>query len=169
MARCRALTPLCIVIRRATPDDAIACAYVHHTSWVETYSGLLSVAHWETDTLERWIEAWHRRLDDGAAVTVAEASGTVVGFAIGGAGRYIGDHPPVRERELQSLYVLADHHGTDPGQALLDAVIPSGPAQLWVAEKNPRARRFYERNGFLPDGAHSFDGRLGPAEVRLVR
>nr|WP_245993426.1 GNAT family N-acetyltransferase [Xylanimonas allomyrinae] len=164
-----AVTPGGVAVRCATPDDAIACASVHYTSWVETYSGLLSVAHWETDTLERRIEKWSRRLDDGAVVTIAEVDGAVVGFAIGGAGRQIGDHSPVREHELQSLYVLADHHGTGAGQALLDAVVPPGPAQLWVAEKNPRARRFYERNGFLPDGERFFDERLGIAEVRLVR
>ena len=68
------------------------------------------------------------------------------------------------------LYVLADHHGTGIGQLLLDAVVAPGvPAQLWVAEHNPRARRFYERNGFLPDGASFIDERLNLAEVRQVR
>jgi len=43
------------------------------------------------------------------------------------------------------------------------------PAQLWVLEENPRARRFYERNGFLADGARVVDERLNLAEVRHVR
>ncbi|WP_166851100.1 GNAT family N-acetyltransferase [Isoptericola sp. BMS4] len=158
------------VIRPAAPDDAAGCAFVHHTSWVETYSRLLPADHWETDTLERRTARWQRRLDDGAAVTVAERGGQVVGFAIDGQGRRIGDHEPVRDRELLSLYVLSAHHGTGVGQALLDAVVaPGTPAQPWVAEDNPRARRFYGRNGFLPDGAGYVDDGLGLAEVRLVR
>ncbi|GEN79550.1 GNAT family N-acetyltransferase [Actinotalea fermentans] len=158
------------LIRPAVPADAAGCANVHHTSWVETYSGLLPPAHWESDTLERRTAAWQRRLDAGAAVTVAEVGGRVVGIAIGGDGRHVGDHPPVRGRELHVLYVLAAHHGTGVGQALLDAVVaPGAPAQLWVAEQNPRARRFYERNGFRPDGARFVDERLNLAEVRLVR
>lgn len=159
-----------VVVRAATPDDAAGCANVHHTSWVETYSGLLPAAHWESDTLERRTEMWQGWLDGGAAVTVAEADAQVVGIAIGGTGRQVGDHQPVRDRELYSLYVLAAHHGTGIGQALLDAILaPGTPAQLWVAESNPRARRFYERNGFLPDGARFVDERLGLAEVRHVR
>lgn len=158
------------VIRPATPDDAAGCAFVHHTSWVETYSDLLPADHWESDTLARRTARWQRRLDEGAAVTVAERGGQVVGFAIGGPGRTIGAHEPVRDRELLSLYVLAAHHGTGVGQALLDAVVaPGAPAQLWVAEDNPRARRFYARQGFRPDGAHHVDAGLGLAEVRLVR
>ncbi|GAA1729775.1 GNAT family N-acetyltransferase [Isoptericola hypogeus] len=156
------------VIRPATPDDAAGCAFVHHTSWVETYSGLLPADHWESDTLERRTATWQRWLDDGMAVTVAESGGQVVGIAFGGAGRGVGGHEPVRGRELWLLYVLAAHHGTGAGQALLDAVLPPGtPAQLWVAEDNPRARRFYERNGFVPDGARFVDDGL--AEVRHVR
>lgn len=42
-------------------------------------------------------------------------------------------------------------------------------SQLWVAELNPRARRFYERNGFHPDGARYVDETLDLAEVRHVR
>lgn len=159
-----------VAIRAATTDDAAGCANVHHTSWVETYSGLLPAAHWESDTLERRTETWQRGLDGGAAVTVAEVDGRVVGIAIGGTGRQVGEHQPVRDRELYSLYVLAAHHGTGIGQALLDAVLaPRTPAQLWVAESNPRARRFYERNRFRPDGARFVDERLDLAEVRHVR
>ena len=159
-----------VVIRAATLGDATGCGFVHHTSWVETYSGLLPAAHWESDTLERRTQTWRRWLDGGAQVTVAEVGGQVVGFAVEGTGRQVGDHQPVRDRELYSLYVLAAHHGTGIGQALLDTVLaPGTPAQLWVAESNPRARRFYERNGFLPDGARFVDEHLDLAEVRQVR
>jgi len=166
----RAVRGESFVIRAATPGDAAGCAHVHHTSWVETYSELLPAAHWESDTLERRTETWRRWLDGGAEVTVAEVSGQVVGFAMDGTGRHVGDDQPVRDRELYSLYVLAAHHGTGIGQALLDTVLaPGTPAQLWVAENNPRARRFYERNGFLPDGARFVDEHLNLAEVRQVR
>ena len=103
-------------------------------------------------------------------VTVAQAHGRVVGFAIAGAGRQVGDHQPVRDRELYSLYVLGARHGTGIGQALLETVLaPTTPAQLWVAESNPRARRFYERNGFVADGARFVDESVHLAEVRHVR
>ncbi|PRZ09346.1 ribosomal protein S18 acetylase RimI-like enzyme [Isoptericola sp. CG 20/1183] len=162
--------PARFVLRAATPDDADGCAFVHHTSWVETYSGLLRADHWNSDTLAGRVATWRRWLAGDRTVTVAESGGRIVGIAFGGSGRQVGTHGPVRDRELYLLYVLAAHHGTGSGQALLDAVLPpDAPAQLWVAEHNPRARRFYERNGFVPDGARFVDEQLGLAEVRHVR
>src|SRR5699024_8752664 len=69
-------------LRPAAPGDADGCARVHHTSWVETYSGLLPAAHWETDTLARRKQRWRRSLAGGADVTVAEAGGEIIGFAM---------------------------------------------------------------------------------------
>lgn len=157
-------------IRLADPNDAPGCAYVHHTSWVETYSELLPASHWDTDTLEQRTMSWQRSLDGGKVVTVAESGEQVIGIAITNTARELGDHDPVRELELSCLYVLSAHHGSEAGQALLDAVLPPAtPAQLWVAADNPRARRFYERNGFTPDGALFTDDSLGLDEIRLVR
>ena len=51
------------------------------------------------------------------------------------------------------------------------AVLPPGsPAELWVASGNPRAVRFYERNGFTPDGTTD-DGSAfgGIAALRMLR
>lgn len=157
-------------IRPAVFDDASACAYVHHTSWVETHSALLPASHWDTDTLSQRTTSWQRSLGGGKPVTVAESGGQVIGIAITNSARTLGEHEPVRECELSCLYVLAAHHGRGAGQALLDTVLPPGaPAQLWVAERNPRARRFYGRNGFTPDGALFTDDSLGLDEIRLVR
>jgi hypothetical protein len=47
----REVNPASVVVRAAVPGDAAGCADVHHTSWVETYSGLLPATHWESDTL----------------------------------------------------------------------------------------------------------------------
>lgn len=158
------------VVRPATPDDAAALGAVHHASWVETYAALLDPSHWETDTVERRTARWRDGLADGVVPLVGEVDGRVVGLALAGDAIDAGSYPPVRDRQLFVLYVLASHHGTGVGQALLDAVVPPGtPAQLWVAERNPRARRFYECNGFRPDGAHVVDEDLGISEVRYVR
>jgi RimJ/RimL family protein N-acetyltransferase len=38
-----------------------------------------------------------------------------------------------------------------------------------VLEDNVRARGFYARNGFVPDGAREFYDDLGTWEIRMVR
>jgi RimJ/RimL family protein N-acetyltransferase len=41
---------------------------------------------------------------------------------------------------------------------------------LWVLEANARARRFYQRAGFAPDGArHVLDDLGGVTEIRYHR
>lgn len=66
------------------------------------------------------------------------------------------------------LYVLASHHGSGVGAALLQQVLDaSRPASLWVADPNPRAQAFYRKNGFERDGSVKVEG--GVREVRMVR
>ncbi|WP_369371846.1 N-acetyltransferase family protein [Promicromonospora sp. Populi] len=158
-------------LRTATLSDAAAVARVHHTTWVTTYGAILPPEFWATATLERRTSTWQRWLANGAAPVVAEVEGEVIGIAMAGDAVEQEDVVPVRGRQLYLLYVLAAHHGTGVGQSLLDAVVPPGTgAQLWVAEDNPRARRFYERNGFTLEGARVVDASTADlAELRMVR
>lgn len=101
---------------------------------------------------------------------VAEADGALVGWALRGPSR--ADDAlikPARPMELYSLYVAAP--GAGLGQRLLDELLEGGPAEIWVFEANVRAQRFYERNGFRPEGAcHVYRPDIaGLVEVRLVR
>ncbi|WP_419707727.1 N-acetyltransferase family protein [Promicromonospora sp. NFX87] len=158
-------------VRPAILDDAEAIAAAHHSAWVQTYSGLLPAEHWERDTVARRRERWRDRLSREAPghPLVAVVDERVVGFAQSGSTRSKGGIPAVRPDELWSLYVLPEQHGTGIGVLLLNAVLlPDSLAELWVAEANPRARRFYEKHGFVPDGAR-FTDDLEIAEIRMVR
>jgi len=158
------------VLRPAAVDDAEEIGLVHYTSWVETYTDLASADFWAAASAERSGRWWRQVLEGGHPATVAELDGAIVGLALAGESREPGGHAPVRDTELSNLYVLAAQHGTGVGQALLDAALPPGtPAQLWVARGNPRAARFYERNGFVPDGATDDGSFGGIAALRLVR
>ena len=108
-----------------------------------------------------------------AVTRVAWRDDEVLGFAAAGPARQNPTSgPPVRERELWSIYVRASEYGSGLADRLLDAVLPQlAPAELWVFEANDRARRFYERHGFSRDGAcHVFGPEFGcQAEIRMVR
>lgn len=64
--------------------------------------------------------------------------------------------------QLSQLYVVADRHGHGIAQALMDWTIATArerhaPALfLTVWEENARARRFYERYGFVHVGDYAF-------------
>lgn len=52
---------------------------------------------------------------------------------------------------VEQLYVATDRQGEGIGRRLLDLAKERGDGelQLWTFQVNDRARRFYERNGFL--------------------
>ncbi|MEH0110937.1 GNAT family N-acetyltransferase [Tersicoccus sp. MR15.9] len=157
------------VIRAATVQDADGIAAVHVRSWQQTYAPLVPPgALDDLDPVPR-AAMWRRVMGEPEnTVLVALVAGRVVGFAAVGAPH--GENPP-RERELVSLYVLAEHHGTGVGAALLDAALGAGPASLWVADPNPRAQAFYRRHGFARDGTvgeHPLAGHP-VTEVRMIR
>jgi GNAT superfamily N-acetyltransferase len=157
------------VVRVAVPEDAPALGDVHVACWREAYVHLFSATFLADLDVQQRREQWARRLSTPGPgqAWVAVVDNQIVGFAWTAPSR---DEPPVRVRELVGLYLLADHHGTGLGQALLDAALGDRPASLWMAEDNPRARTFYIHNGFTPDGARKIDPSWEDlAEVRLLR
>lgn len=139
-----------ISIRRATTADADRIARVHIQSWRETYAHLLPEhALDDLDQGERSAR-WSANIENPASeVWVALDDGDVIGWASAGQ---TGDDDAPSDLELTGMYVIASHHGTGAGQALLDRVLGARDAYLWVAAENARATSFYRKNGFTPDG-----------------
>ena len=155
-----------LVVRPAEPEDARGIAEVHVRAWQESYSHLVPADALAKQSVEQRALRWAEIInDDVTDVFVASEGAVIVGWASASAGR--AEDPP-RARELEGIYVLASSYGSGAGQALLDAAIGNVPAFLWVADDNPRARAFYARNGFVPDGATK-TGPLAGTDVLAVR
>ncbi|MGH3654360.1 N-acetyltransferase family protein [Glutamicibacter sp.] len=149
-------------LRKPLPADAQELAKLHVDCWKETYTGLLPDGFFDLAHEEQRLGMWARVLNDPNPlfrISVAESEdGKLVGFAF--SAPPTGNTDGMREdvsRQLYNLYLLEDFHGDGTGQALLDAVLGDEPAMLWVAAQNPRAIRFYERNGFAFDGVTEDD------------
>lgn len=136
-------------------------------TWRVAYRGMIPDTYLDALDITPEREALLRRrtLDGDASSVLALVDGVAVGMATAGACR---DEDLVDARELYALYVLPDHWGSGAGSALLEAC---GPTQvLWVLEANARARDFYARHGFVPDGeAKQFDAGEPLSEIRMVR
>ena len=68
--------------------------------------------------------------------------------------------------ELYAIYVDPDAWSTGAGRALMASAEKRLAAEwdaalLWVLEENPRARVFYERAGWAPDGVRKAEERFG--------
>lgn len=161
-------------VRSARPADAAGMARVHVEGWRQTYRGLMADEVLDApDFMDRRERFWAAALGDDprfadVVAAVALVDDEVVGIAMSGPtpeGDRAGGTP---ERMLHVLYVLADHHGTGAGAALLDTVAPASEAHmLWVADPNPRAQAFYAKHGFAPDGTVRVDD--GVRELRMAR
>lgn len=152
-------------VRRAVPNDAGAYARTHVQALGETYAHIMP-AQFHRDYEARLdelaerhatrLEAESRDSSAGRSWIAFDQSDTVVGFASAGPQRDVAWQQGVPdspiELELHHLYTLSPTHGTGLGQRLLDATIGDSPAFLWILNDNPRAERFYRRNGFVADG-----------------
>lgn len=157
-------------VRPARLDDVPAMARVIVRSWQETYRGVMPDKVLDDPGLVDFrVRFWTAALVDeryrANRVAVAVIDGEVVGVAMAGP-----PEPPEAgwNVHLFVLYVLAAHHGSGAGAALLDAVVdPGEAAALWVADPNPRAQAFYRKHGFAADGTVQVDD--GVREIRMVR
>jgi diamine N-acetyltransferase len=80
-----------------------------------------------------------------------------------------------RPVELQRLYSHQEYIGKGVGQNLMDAcfarAVDEGRAVMWLGvwEYNPRAQRFYEKNGFAVVGKHTFQLGADPQTDLLMQ
>ena len=148
-------------MRVATPDDAEAIASVHLRSWQTAYRHVLPPAELDALPLEPRVRSWADWLANPRAVAFVGGE-PVAGFAYARAS----DEEP-GSGELEALYLLPSAWGTGLGALLLrrieDGLRDHGfsDALLWVLDDNPRARRFYEREGWRADGGERPWERLG--------
>lgn len=146
-------------IRRATVDDAESYARTHVAALHQTYSDIMPREfhdHYDAD-LASLISRRRTALstDDGVTNWIAfDGQRRPVGIASSGPGR--DDDRP--DFELHHIYTLDWTHGSGLGQQLLETAIGDSPAYLWILNDNPRAERFYVRNGFVPDGTTALCG-----------
>ena len=81
-----------------------------------------------------------------------------------------------KSTEIERIYVLHEFHGKNVGQLLCDKAIEisveQGDRFVWLGvwEHNPRAIRFYEKNGFIPFDKHVFKlGNENQTDIMMKR
>lgn len=158
-----------LVVRHARRDDAEGFVRAHESAWDSTIGEIVGHSLDELAPYEARLERFRESIagaSERAQAWLAERSGQIVGIAVS-----------VRDGEeaveLRDLYVVPEAWGTGVAQALTSAAIDgvrgeAREARLWVGEENARARRFYEREGWVADGT-SRDSPLGPVELRYRR
>jgi GNAT superfamily N-acetyltransferase len=158
-------------IRPVRPEDLEAIGDLHTRSRASAYAGLVPAEALDSmrpgAMVEWWTERW-RWERDTHRLLVAESAGSVTGFT------YLGPSETRGAAELYAIHVAPEHVGTGVGRALMKAALDElaklrkRRAVLWVLDGNARARRFYERGGWTPDGGRR-DGAIGNARTHQLR
>jgi ribosomal protein S18 acetylase RimI-like enzyme len=158
-----AIETLSPLIRRARPADAAAIADIHVRTWQAAYEHVFGAERLATLDAAQREQRWRRSLEVGDQVGfVAEWDEVVVGWATVGPS-----YEEASWGELYGIYVAPEAWGTGAGSALIRAAADElrahglEDAVLWVLADNPRARRFYEREGWATDGARRTGEHLG--------
>lgn len=149
-------------VRTARVEDAESIGRIHTVAWQVGYEHVFGAERLATMDVEERIARWRQRLaGKGDAIegiellVVEDDEREVVGWAA--SGRPEGDDT-LDTAELYGLYVDPATWSQGAGAALmrvtLERLADRGfhEAILWVLEDNPRARGFYERRGWHPDG-----------------
>jgi ribosomal protein S18 acetylase RimI-like enzyme len=160
-----------ISVRVATADDAAAIARIHVRSWQSAYRGMIGDEILDGLSVDRRESDWRERLCAGAPgetipfTLVAEVDDAACGFC--NVARLDAD----AEATIGALYLEPGHLRAGIGSALLRAALDRlhgagyEDVVLWVLEANDAARAFYERFGFVADGAR--ERFSGAPELRM--
>jgi GNAT superfamily N-acetyltransferase len=184
-----------VVIRAGSAAHAAQIAAVQRETWFAAYAGIIAPEVIDRVTVPDdgarvrqsfRTRPWQRMLVAVAPGPAGPGASGIVGYASFGPETDVLNAPwphPLtadgeggRVAELYALYVRPAWWSTGTGRALMEKVLArSGAAgyrsiTLWVLRENRRARRFYERAGFAPDGATNvLTGLGGVFEVRYRR
>jgi GNAT superfamily N-acetyltransferase len=130
-------TPPAFDIRAATAGDATQIADVWLSSWRATFD--FEPAH-SDDDVRRWVrEELLVEAEDWVATDPSQSHRVIALLGLS-------------EAMVEQLYVRPEWIGQGVGRGLLDLakrLRPDG-LELYCFAANGRARRFYERNGFVP-------------------
>ena len=126
-----------VTIRRAVPGDAVAVADVYLEAFHATYD--FPLAHTD-DEVRGWITNDVVARPDTWVAEAAAGAGVVAMLALDDAG-------------IDQLYVRPAWHGRGIGSRLVELAKEQRPAglRLYTFQVNEKARRFYERHGFVVD------------------
>ena len=150
-----------IDIRKVLIREAREYAVLHIKCWQDAYKGIISDNYLDNMTmeLEQRVERCRQVLNDpgDCLYFYAECDGDMIGRLAFGICR---DDDKINAGEVYAIYLLEAFWNNSYGKQMMDFAVEklkrAGYREVivWVLEDNQRARRFYEKYGFVHDGCY---------------
>jgi ribosomal protein S18 acetylase RimI-like enzyme len=158
------------IIRRAFPEDLETVRSIGTETFMETFAENNSAKDMEQYVAKNFnIEKVSAEINNPDSLFfIAWDAGIPVGYLKVNSGKSQTDLQDDAALEIERIYVKAAYHGKKVGQLLYDQALEiaklKGKSYIWLGvwEENPKAIRFYEKNGFVAFDKHLF--RLGEDE-----
>jgi GNAT superfamily N-acetyltransferase len=167
-------------IRAAKLQDAVGLARIQVHGWQAAYRGIFPDELLDGFTVEKRSQVFAQRLANPDYPSdrewLCERDGEIIGWLSWGPSRDDDTDPSV-VAEVAAVYVHPSAWRMGVGALLLEHIHEHltqlgtyRETTLWVLEKNPQARRFYERYGYQTDGARKAQPKFPDImEVRYRR
>lgn len=142
-----------VTIRQAKPAEYAKVAEMHYPSWRLSWTGIIAPHHLDLiGQPHRWATQFYPLTlsRDGWAMWVAEYRNRLLGMIMFGP-----DVAVPRDLHIDALYVTEHSQRHGIGGRLLNKALRANPSEdviLWCADKNQKARSFYEKKDFHEDG-----------------
>ncbi len=153
-----------IQIRKATAKDLRTVQLIGRETFFETFSDSNT-----EDDMNKYLEdsfndskLTSELSNPDSLFYIAWEDGSAVGYLKINTGIAQTEQQDKKALEIERIYVKSSHHGKKVGQLLYEKALEVAQQQhnsyLWLGvwEKNPRAIRFYEKNGFTSFDKHIF-------------
>lgn len=148
-------------------DDRFAISHIYEESWKFAYKGIIPQSYLDSIPVGRWASYLD---EDGRNSLIMIEHDTFIGTASYCKSRF-SDFDGFGE--IVSIYFLPQYIGKGYGKQMLDAVINElallgcRDIFLWVLEDNLKARKFYEKAGFVLSDNYLEDN-IGGKSLREV-
>ena len=162
-----------MTLRTATIHDTKDIARIHVDTWKQAYQGIVPKKYLASLSKEIHEKKWEHTLTNSPAGTlvILSENSYIVGWASTGPSR---DDDNRNVGELYAIYLDHQHWGQGIGKKLMESSISKllkngfKNITIWVLEANIRARRFYEKLGFVYDGTNKIIN-IGGEELSEIR
>jgi ribosomal protein S18 acetylase RimI-like enzyme len=163
-----------VIIRPASRLDLATLQAIGRKTFVETFADSNSeenlAAYLEEGFSEDTLRAELR--NENSQFYFALQKEDVIGYLKVNWGDAQSEKQDPKALEIERIYVLQQYHGTQVGALLYQQALAIANARkapyIWLGvwEENPRAIRFYQKQGFVEFGEHIF--QLGDDAQRDV-
>jgi diamine N-acetyltransferase len=151
-------------IRQATIEDLAALQAIGRVTFSESYSDGNTEENMAAYLAEGFSEGKLKTelQNENSQFYFAEKDGEIIGYLKVNFGNAQSEKEDPNSIEIERIYVLQKYHGKKVGAFLYEQALAIAKARkspyLWLGvwEINPRAIRFYEKNGFVEYGEHIF-------------